>query len=515
MNKIPSAAISRGLSLKAVLPAFEPISVSDIRFRSCCGQWADCQPGDLFIAVVDEDCDGHEFASQAIERGAVAIVTERLLAVDCPQFIVDDTRQAMGHVCQALAGNPSDLLTTIGVAGSDGKTVTSLLIDSILKQAGGAPETDSDLNRFEIQETPAKSQQIVRRSAGVAQWMADAVMNQTSHTILDVTTNTLATRQLSGAAFDIMALTNLRRDESGKYFSNDTFRSIIVRSLDYLKPHGIAILNADDLHSRELLDQIQTPALTIGIHQAAEVSARIVGKSTNEITFVMTAGNESCVVNSPMIGNHHVYNCLTAAATALALGIELQTIAIGLERAGQIPGRMEPISCGQDFNLYVDVARRPTPIAAALHAAKQHTPGRVWTLASISPEQTPEERRHLGDVLAKASDRVVLAPSMATTAIDYEPYHQVLDAFGNPAQVQIIPNRFRAIEWLLKNCPAGDTALILGNGERTIATVADGKWQVNDRDVCEAWLYESTSFAATTKPEPQIFNIEDYRKKRK
>ena len=122
------AQAQSGLSLKKLLPEAQFVGPVDVQVRSCCGRWSECEPNDLYVAIVESDCDGHDHVADALNKGASAIVSERLLAIDRPQCIVDDTRRAYGRICHALAGDPSTKINTIGVTGSVGKTVTSHLI---------------------------------------------------------------------------------------------------------------------------------------------------------------------------------------------------------------------------------------------------------------------------------------------------------------------------------------------------------------------------------------------------
>ncbi|MFO0454821.1 MAG: hypothetical protein ACK5Z0_02330, partial [Planctomycetota bacterium] len=177
MNQTAQVA---GLSLKRILPEAKPIGGSDLQIQSCCGSWQEIQPNDLYVAIVSADADGHDYAQAAIDRGAVGVVTERLLAIDRPQFLVRDSRQAYGKLCQALAGNPANRVTTIGVSGSDGKTVTSCLIDSILNIAGRNSRTATSLGDFRsLEEHSIRSENL--NSPRLANWLADGVINGCSH----------------------------------------------------------------------------------------------------------------------------------------------------------------------------------------------------------------------------------------------------------------------------------------------------------------------------------------------
>ena len=132
-----------GISLRHLLPEARIFGSQDIEFRSCCSSPDDCQPGDLFVAICGADDDSHDWATTAVENGAVAVVVERYLPVRVPQCLVGDSRLAYGIICQALAGDPTCQMRTIGVTGSNGKTVTSMLIASIL--GGDVAERDQNL----------------------------------------------------------------------------------------------------------------------------------------------------------------------------------------------------------------------------------------------------------------------------------------------------------------------------------------------------------------------------------
>ncbi len=511
MNSIPSPAL-RGLSLRSILPDATPFKTDDLLVRSCCGSWAECQSGDLFVAIVEADTDGHDHAQQAISNGAQGIVTERLLAIDAPQFIVEDTRKALGTICQALAGDPSSLLTTIGVAGTDGKTITSELISRVIAVAGGQVTASTSLWPKDKAFVPPDSQPN-DSSARIAKWMANSVMDRASHSVLEINSQTIAAQQLHGTSFDILVITNIRRDETNFARLDQTYQQLQTRVLEYLKPQGMAVLNADDPNSQRLIDELQVPALTFGINQAAEISAKIIERTLYDQTFVITTGHESIVVSTQMIGVQHVYNCLAATAVGLVLGLELTTIAKGLEAVGQLAGRLEAVHCGQSFNVLVDAATRSTPIATAIHAARQHCGGPLWVLASVGVQISSQEAERLGNILDKTTDHVVLAPHSSAVASDFEPFHRVLDGFASQTKVRTMLNRCRGIEWLLENCPAGGTVLILGAGDRPIAQIENGERAITDRDVCQAWLEDRLSLLEPRQELPTIFKIEDYRKK--
>ncbi|MCH2182923.1 MAG: Mur ligase domain-containing protein [Mariniblastus sp.] len=496
----------QGIRLDKILPSAQNVGSSDVMVRSCCGQWNECEPSDLYVAVVGNEMDGHDYAPDAVRRGATAVVGERLLAVDCPQFIVEDSRQAYGLICHALAGRPSDLMTTIGVSGTDGKTVTSHLIHSVIQAAGHraglATSIESQLGSLRLPPSPSFNPPVM------ADQLMQMAMNQCTHAIVESSSVSLAQRACSGLTLDAAVLTNIRRSSLGMHGSRENYLRAKTRLLDCLKPTGFAVVNADDPATHQLLDHIQSPVLSIGIHQAAELTAKMLERDLSSQTFVLRAGSESIPVRTRIIGKQHVYNCLSAAAVGLTLGIDLPTIAQGLE-AAVIPGRLERVDCGQSFGVWIDSAKSPTQVATAIAAVGCGTHGRVWCVCSTDEGQTTEDRRQLGSILEKTTDIAVITSAKVCQQIDYEPTHQVLDGFENPATAQVIPNRLRAIEYVLSNAGPDDAVIVAGCGERPIAVVGERNWDVCDRDVCQAWLYDNTQLDCH-QGDPNIFRFDDF-----
>jgi UDP-N-acetylmuramoyl-L-alanyl-D-glutamate--2,6-diaminopimelate ligase len=510
----PTTVAPTGIRLCDILPEAQFIGSRDILVRSCCGQWNDCQTDDVFVAIVGSDVDGHEFSHEAVRRGAAAVVTERLLTIDRPQCIVPDTRKAYGKICQALAGKPSDRMTTIGVSGSDGKTVTSHLIRSVLQSTSKSTglvssiEVDLGSNR---QSIPAQK----LNAPSLAEQLSQMVITDCSHAVLEVSSVSLAQRALAGMKFDIGVLTNIREDHLDFHGSAENYRRAQLRLLSCLKPHGMMVLNADDPKTHFLLSELPMPVLTIGMKQEAQITAKLIDRCASEQTFVITAGCESIPVRTSIVGDQHIYNCLSATAVGLALGMELSTIVVGLEKVQSLPGRLERVECGQPFTVMVDSARSPNQLATALRTLKNVTSGKVWCVLSTHEQQSFAERKRLGEIVERSADRAVLTRTTVDQLADYEPAHQVLDGCENPGDIRLIPNRFRAIEWTLQQAQPGDAVLVSGCGEKPFALVGEENWTISDRDVCQAWLYDNASISPldkqTSSQEPTIFNIDDFR----
>jgi UDP-N-acetylmuramoyl-L-alanyl-D-glutamate--2,6-diaminopimelate ligase len=319
----------------------------------------------------------------------------------------------------------------------------------------------------------------------------------------------LAQHRLAGVGLDVAILTNIRREHLELHGNAKNYREVKQRIFDLLKPTGVAIVNADDPSSQVLLDQLQCPTLTIGVRQPAEVSGQIVESELGEQTVPIRAGNQTAAVRTSLVGNFQLYNFLSAAAAGLALGFDLPLIAKGLEKVRRIPGRMQPVCCGQDFAVFVDISQTPQQLANALHAVRQFTPGRIHCVATQNPYQSAAERTQLGRLLERNADSCVLTANRLGLQLDYEPYHQILDGFKDTKRGYVIPDRLAAIEKVLGSAKRGDTVLISGCGQHPIATVGQEQWQINDYEVCQAWLFDQAHQLADTSP--PIFRMDDYR----
>ncbi len=479
---------ANGISLQQILPAARFFGGGDVHVTSCCQTADDCRPGDLFVALVDVEADGHDLAEAAVRRGATAILAERPLPVAVPVCVVDDSREAYGRVCQHLAGLPAESLATIGVTGTNGKTTTGMLIASLLHAGGNRVGVTSTIGHSDSLETlPA------HRTTPIAPEMADLLRrmgaNGCSHAVLELSSRGLAQRRTAGIRFDAAVLTNLRRDHLDYHGSLPNYRKAKSRLFENLKPHGFAVLNADDPGSAPLLRRLTCPVITVGLRSEAEVTAEVIERHKSEQTFLILAGNESAAVRTRMIGDWHVANCLSATAVGLVMGLDLTTIARGLEAVERVPARMERIECGQDFGVYIDCADTPDRLAVGLKTLRQVTPGRVLCVFSAADDRPCDERPLLGRVVEKSADVGVITASTLGQRPSLQVAHDILDGYRRPAKAHAIPSRDQAIRWALNAARPGDSLLIAGGGRSP--WLVDDALTSDDVELARNWLYEA------------------------
>ena len=502
---------SRGLSLSQLAPRGRFIGVSDIRFQACCADWKQCRPGDLYVAIESAQQDGHDFIDGAIKNGATAVLAERFLISDVPVCVVDDARETYGRICQMLAGDPTGDLKVIGITGTNGKTTIAHLVHAILSEAGLFSGLMSSLvvdNGFI--RTPAQFD-----SPGAPQLASDLAamaMNGCSHAVIEVSSKSLAQKHLAGMQLDAAIVSNLRRDHLDFHGNVVNYRKAKAQLLDLVSPAGFAVMNADDAESQKLLDEIQIPTITVGWNNHAEVTATILETHRSEQTFLLHAGNESIPVRTAMIGEHHVRNCLSAAGVALVMGIDLTTIVRGLESVTRLSGRLERVECGQPFGVFVDYAQTPDQLATSLKTLRKHYSGNLFCVYGSAAEDAQYHGPWMGKLLERACDRPIITGANESPRQSLRKAHQLLDGFERPAKAHLIPDREAAICYALEQAYANDCVLIAGQGEKPSWLSQENGLPLQDRQICEQWLYQVGAHKAYSQPEPQVmsYRIQDY-----
>jgi UDP-N-acetylmuramoyl-L-alanyl-D-glutamate--2,6-diaminopimelate ligase len=475
------------VSLRATLPKARFLAGRDVLATSCSADWRACRTGDVFFALTTANDDGHEHAGAAIERGASAIVAERLLPVQVPQVLVQDSRSALARVCQALAGNPSQHLQTIGITGSAGKTVTAMLVASMFEAAGHSAGVMSSLGHSDSLAQSAATGQ-TPAPAEFASWLGRMQAANCHAAVLELSSQALSERRASGIELDAAIVTNIKNVDLNEHNTAAAYQKITRRIFNLLKSGGVAIVNADDHRCRNLLGKLNSSCLTYALHAEADITASVVERSASEQTFFLSLGSHVAPVRTRMIGDQHVSNCLAAAATGVAVGLDLNTIIRGLEAVERVPGRLERLECGQPFGVYVDAAASPETLALSIKNVRQVTRGRVFTV--FGPQECTDSPRRalLGRVLERGTHVAILTSDEPNQPDPLKIAHDLLDGFERPHKAQVIPNRNVAIHYALGQARPGDAVLIAGRGDR-VTRPSGGKGRLyDDRQTACDWL---------------------------
>jgi UDP-N-acetylmuramoyl-L-alanyl-D-glutamate--2,6-diaminopimelate ligase len=485
------------LSLHQVLPEACFVGSTDIRISGCACDSRQVKAGELFVALRGSRCDGRQFIPKAISRGCSAVLVEPPapeLPVPLPVCVVSNAREAYGRICQSLAGDPSQQLKLIGVTGTNGKTTTSCLIAGVLHAAGYRVGLLGTLGYFDG-DTAEDATHTTPPADRLATLLARMVRNGCTHAVMEVSSHALDQCRVAGMTFDAACVTNVSRDHLDYHPTIQDYRLCKSKLFDRLAPEGFAVLNNDDIVASSYLPQVDGPALTVGIHSPAEITATLIERVSSEQMFLLTAGNETMPVCTRMIGTHHIYNCLIAAAVGLAYGLDLPTVVRGLENVKHVPGRLERIECGQPFSVFVDFAHTPVALTACLQTLREVTAGRLLCVFGAGGERDREKRPLMGQAVEQAAHVAVVTSDNPRGEDPHAIIDGILSGFEDPTAAVVIPDRREAIQWALGNARPGDCVLIAGKGHENYQVLAQENIPFDDREIVRQWLYEVRPFA--------------------
>jgi UDP-N-acetylmuramoyl-L-alanyl-D-glutamate--2,6-diaminopimelate ligase len=483
------ADLGHPLSLRSVLPDAQFLGADDIAMAGCTCDSRRVQPGTVFVAVHGPNGDKHAAVSEAIARGCSGIVADRPVpGSGLPICYVPDSREALGRICHAMAGDPSRRLKVVGVTGAGGTTTTSCLIASILTTAGCRVGILGALGCFDGR-TVTHTAHTTPLAHEMAKSLVRMVEHGCSHAVVEISGRALEEARTAGMSFDVACFTNAPCRELDGHPAIRRGWEATSRLLKQLTAEGFAVVNADDPASLGYLRLIDGPVLTVGVESEAEITATWIERSASEQTILLSAGSEVMPVRTRMIGVAHVYHCLAAAAVGLAYGIDLPTVVRGLESIDYVPGRLERIECGQPFSVFVDCAGTPRALSACLRALREVVPGRLICVFGACGERDRESRPRVGRAVEAGADLSVITDDNPRDEDPQSILEDILAGLKCPAQAEVIPDRAEAIAWALSQARPGDGVLIAGKGHRSFQIVGGRRRWFDDRQVARQWLY--------------------------
>ncbi|MBQ2820678.1 MAG: UDP-N-acetylmuramoyl-L-alanyl-D-glutamate--2,6-diaminopimelate ligase [Thermoguttaceae bacterium] len=488
------------VSLRKVLHESELFGGDDYVMLNCVTNVEKIFPGDVYFALRTAQGDGHSRIDEAIERGAGAVVSEKMTENPfklnsrgelVPLFLVPSTQSAYARACQALYRFPARQMNMIGITGTSGKTMTAFLIAAILGAANENVGLLNSLGCFDGQDASANTITTLPPKR-TSSWLSRMIQNDCSHAVMEVSSQALAQSRLDGIEFQTICLTNIMRNHIDFHGSIDNYRKAKMRMFEYLGHDGTAILNADDPIVSEVTRWLKIPTVTYGMNEEADVSAMVLEQHVSEQTILLTAGSETLPLRTRIVGNHHLMNCLAAAAAGLRMGVDLATIVRGIESVDVIPGRMERLDCGQPFSVIVDSASTPEELKSTLHFLREVTEGRILTVFGVSGGQTRTRRPMMGDAASRLSNHLILTDMNPGT----EPPEKIMEELLSGVQarcrkrVEVCHSREEAIQSALEMAEPGDCVLIAGKGNEKFQLIGREARKHDDREIARRWLYE-------------------------
>jgi UDP-N-acetylmuramoyl-L-alanyl-D-glutamate--2,6-diaminopimelate ligase len=436
-----------------------PVELADLAYDA-----REVTSGALFFCVRGAKADGHDFAAEAVERGAVAVVVERPLDIAVPQLVVSDSRGAMAVVADAFFGHPTRDLTVAAVTGTNGKTTTAHLMLSILDAAGKRPGLLGNIERRvgsdsrpAVLNTPEAIdlQRLFRE-------MLDAGNESVA---MEASSHASALHRLDRTRFAVLVFTNLTQDHLDFHGSMDDYFEAKRR---LFAQADAAAVNVGDPYGRRLADELPD-ALTFGVTEGAAVGPAALER-----------------IDLKLRGGFNVENALGALAAGRLLGFDDETIRHGIEALEVVPGRFEPVEAGQPFRVIVDFAHTPDSLKRVLRAARELTDGRVICVFGAGGDRDRTKRPKMGRAVAEGADVVVVTSDNPRTEDPIAIIEDIVEGTGPGAEIE--PDRALAIERALRLAHEGDVVLIAGLSPEQGRHIGGESFPWDDREVAREAL---------------------------
>lgn len=453
-------------------------------------------PGALFFALRGEKLNGTAFVTSALERGAVAVAGEAPCPAGFPPEAVwvelapGAGRRGLARAAANFYGHPADALQLVAVTGTNGKTTTAYLVDSILRAAGRVtgligttghrtprgmrPAGNTTPESLELQEMFAE----IRDGGG-------------THATIEASSHALAMDRLWGCHFAAGIFTNLTRDHLDYHATFADYFAAKRRLFEDTGagPPGAGIVNTDDPYGAQLAG-LARRTLTYGLKGSPEVTARKFSLSLEGLEFTAQTPAGNLKIRSRLVGRINVYNILAAAGAAIALDIPVPSMEQGIAELALVPGRFESIEEGQPFRVVVDYAHTDDALRNLIATARELSAGgRILTVFGAGGERDRSKRPLMGEAAGSLSDLVVLTSDNPRSEDPLRIINDVAVGLQRVnAKYRVEPDREQAIALALDEARPGDIVLLAGKGHETRQVLRDGAMAFDDREVARAIL---------------------------
>lgn len=451
------------------------------------------EPGFIFFCLRGFKTDGHQFAGQAAEAGAGAVIVEKYLdlPVNITQVIVKDTRTALAEVSANFFGHPSRQMKLVGVTGTNGKTTTCFFLEEIFRSSGlrtgliGTVEIhllDKILPVTHTTPEPLHLQSL----------LAEMVSSGVEALPMEVSSHAVDQNRVRACDFDVVAFTNLTQDHLDYHGDMESYYLSKLKLFMADQPFGagrVAVINIDDESGKRIVRESDLPVIRIGTSRADLVASVLEVSAEGSIAKLLGMGFDDEKVDIGMPGHFNVMNALTAAAAARVVGLDVEHIIEGIESLKSVPGRFERVSGDEDFAVIVDYAHTPDSLEKTLDSARSLCAGRLISVFGCGGDRDKEKRALMGGVSARSADFTIITSDNPRSEDPEEILNQVEEGIkGKGISYSRITNRREAIETAISMAMAGDIVVIAGKGHEKGQIFADRVVPFDDREVAREAL---------------------------
>jgi UDP-N-acetylmuramoyl-L-alanyl-D-glutamate--2,6-diaminopimelate ligase len=459
------------------------LDITDISYHS-----HRVKQGSLFVAIPGTKQDGHQFIEEVITRGARAVIVEQMppRLAGIPLVVVRDARKALAQVSAEFFSHPSREITLVGITGTNGKTTTSYLIESIIKTAGKEVGVIGTVNyRMRGKEQPAPT--TTPQSYDLQQLLREMVTEGIAYVVMEVSSHALDQDRVRGSHFDVGVFTNISpehldyHEDMDKYFAAK--KRLFHEFLPESEKNPWAILNLDDPLLRGLEKELPPGRqMTYGLDQGAVMALK------REITLkgiqaTLSTPRGTMEIETALIGEYNLYNILAATAVGIVLGIPSEAIRQGIKDLALVPGRMERVGDGRPWVL-VDYAHKPEALEKSIKEVKGLAAGKVFVVFGCGGDRDRSKRAPMGRIGVEGSDLAIITSDNPRTEDPLKIIEEIEQGAKqvSPRRYLVIPDRRQAIKKAIALAGEQDCVLITGKGHEQYQIIGEERLPFDDRE---------------------------------
>jgi len=450
--------------------------------------------GSIFCCLPGTRHDGHDFAADACRNGAAALLCNRPLGLENPQLIVKDSRQAMAALASFIYGFPAKSLKMIAVTGTNGKSTTTYLTRSILAAAGlpagliGTIVYHDGMNEELADRTTPESDE-------VQEWLSKMVKNGCKACVMEASSHGIELARLSGCLFDAVGFTNLTPEHLDFHGNMESYFAAKRRLFsEFTRGAWTGASNADDPYGARLVEEFSPNVIPYGLacESSDNVHGTLLSMTLEGISLrLLFPGGKACrVLNVPLTGRYNIYNILLSSTIAWGLGLVEEDICRGLEKAPQVPGRLERYLFGNGVCCIIDYAHSPDALRNVLKTLGELATGRIWSVFGMGGNRYAPNRHLMGKAASELADELVITmdnPRLEDPALIAEQIEEGLVKGLRLRNHRIILDRPEAIHFALDNARPGDIVLISGKGPEPYIIIGEEHLPYSDRETVKSW----------------------------
>jgi UDP-N-acetylmuramoyl-L-alanyl-D-glutamate--2,6-diaminopimelate ligase len=452
-------------------------------------------PGSLFVAVRGKNSDGHSFINQAIEKGAIAVISEEPgLPGRTTSIVVKDSRKALAQVAATFYHDPSRKLRVIGVTGTNGKTTTAFLVKHLLVRAGQSTGLIGTV-QYEIGERLLPAPRTTPESLDLQELLKQCVDAGCRNLVMEVSSHALIQGRVGEITFDAAGFTNLTQDHLDFHRGMKEYFEAKASLFATLAPKNekppVAVINSDDPYGQKLITRFgkALAITTYGMGARADFRASDMRSDFGGSSYRLDAKDKSYLVRLPLIGRFNIYNSLAAIALADAAGVEVRSAVQAMAKAPQIPGRLEAVAAKRQFHVFVDYAHTDDALLNVLKTCRDLNPNRLILVFGCGGNRDKAKRRKMGSVADQHADYSIITSDNPRKE-DPAAIIQEIEPGFRGKNYETIQDRKQAIVRAIGMAQARDIVLIAGKGHEKYQEFSDSTVPFDDVEVALRALEE-------------------------